>query len=240
MNSKKNILRVFVYNDLPFCVNSKNEKLIEKLEYALLENRNVVLTNIREQIVEICSKSYQPFDIAIAVGDSGERVANLINEKTNWFPNLTTFNIAREESSKGRYFIPNTYLDPIKVFFIDKKISRIAIIDDTLYSGLTIQAIINCIPIKLQKNIDIFLLQGLSITLEKLDKEYEFNIALKIDGIPEKEVTIIKASGLFMRGAIRISNSISLAFFEREEWMRIWFPKNWKEIIEICKKLLEK
>ena len=38
------------------------------------------------------------------------------------------------------------------------------------------------------------------------------------------DVSFINASGLVLPGAIRCADGSTLAFYERPEWMRAWFP----------------
>ena len=51
------------------------------------------------------------------------------------------------------------------------------------------------------------------------------------------EVSFINATGLVRRGAIRRTGLPPLAFFERPEWMRAWFPKQANDVIELCRRL---
>ena len=47
------------------------------------------------------------------------------------------------------------------------------------------------------------------------------------------DVSFINASGLVLRVAIRRAGT-ALAFFERPEWIRAWFPGSDAEVIELC------
>jgi len=52
-----------------------------------------------------------------------------------------------------------------------------------------------------------------------------------------EDVSFINASGLARRGAIRRAGAPPLAFFEREEWMRAWFPAYAAEVTRLCRRL---
>lgn len=231
-------LRVYLYNDLPFITTFQNKNLIKKLLINIRANPNVVITDIKRQIEKIATnRSYSPFDVTIAIGNAGTRVANLIHKKANIFPNIVSFKISRYELPNGKFEISEKDLSPLLKYFKKNNFSKISIVDDTLYSGLTLKSVINCIPKMQRKDINIFLLQGLSSSIANFRSKYNVNVALEISGIPEIDVTIIKASGLFTKGAIRPENTTPLAFFQREKWMREWFPNNWKGIIKLCQKI---
>jgi hypothetical protein len=51
------------------------------------------------------------------------------------------------------------------------------------------------------------------------------------------EVSFINASGLVRRIAIRRPGQPSLAFFERPDWLRAWFPGRSTEILARCQQL---
>ena len=51
------------------------------------------------------------------------------------------------------------------------------------------------------------------------------------------DVSFINASGLVRRGAIRRVGRAPLAFYERPEWIRAWFPDHAAEVIACCAEL---
>jgi hypothetical protein len=51
------------------------------------------------------------------------------------------------------------------------------------------------------------------------------------------EVSFINASGLVRRGSIRRTGRPPLAFFERPEWIRAWFPEHAEEVVDLCRRL---
>jgi hypothetical protein len=51
------------------------------------------------------------------------------------------------------------------------------------------------------------------------------------------EVSFINASGLVRRTAIRRPGQRPLAFLDRPEWLRAWFPADHAEILALCRRL---
>jgi hypothetical protein len=51
------------------------------------------------------------------------------------------------------------------------------------------------------------------------------------------DVSFINASGLVLRLAIRRRGQAPLAFFERPDWIRAWFPGSHAEVIGLCRRL---
>jgi hypothetical protein len=51
------------------------------------------------------------------------------------------------------------------------------------------------------------------------------------------EVSFINASGLVRRIAIRRPDRPPLAFFDRPEWIRAWFPAVHEEVLALCRRL---
>jgi len=50
-------------------------------------------------------------------------------------------------------------------------------------------------------------------------------------------VSFINASGLVRRVSIRPQGRPPLAFFERPEWIRAWFPGRAEEVVTTCRRL---
>jgi hypothetical protein len=52
-----------------------------------------------------------------------------------------------------------------------------------------------------------------------------------------EDVSFINASGLVLRVGIRRRARPPLAFFERPQWIRAWFPGRDREVIAACRRL---
>ena len=56
-------------------------------------------------------------------------------------------------------------------------------------------------------------------------------------GMLLSEISLINATGLVLRVAIRRRGREPLAFFDRPEWLRAWFPGYDREVLELCRRL---
>jgi hypothetical protein len=52
-----------------------------------------------------------------------------------------------------------------------------------------------------------------------------------------EDVSFINATGLVLRVSIRRRGRSPLAFFERPEWIRAWFPGRDGEVVALCRRL---
>jgi hypothetical protein len=52
-----------------------------------------------------------------------------------------------------------------------------------------------------------------------------------------EDVSFINATGLVLRVGIRRRGLPPLAFFERPEWIRAWFPGRDREVVAACRRL---
>ena len=78
---------------------------------------------------------------------------------------------------------------------------------------------------------------GATATLGELRALCPVTAGLAAPGRLLSEVSFINASGLVRRGAIRRTGLPPLAFFERPEWMRAWFPDRAEAAIDLCRRL---
>ena len=228
-------MKLYIYNDLPDF--RKKGKEIAKLQHALLENPNVEFLTREKNIQNILQKySHIPFGLTLGVGDSGEKIAHEMHKKSKWFPTIKKLHITRLEQENGQYTIISTSKKTIKQQLSNINVSSLAIVDDTLYSGLTLGTILHNLPEKSQKNVHIFCLQVIEESLSEVEELCQISYGFKMIGKKEKDISIIRASSLFQKGAT-VTKTKKLAFFEREEWMNGWFPKNASTIVSLCRKL---
>jgi hypothetical protein len=52
-----------------------------------------------------------------------------------------------------------------------------------------------------------------------------------------RDVSFINATGLVLRIAIRRRGQPPLAFFDRPEWLRAWFPRGHEQVLALCREL---
>lgn len=233
--------KLYIYNDLPRFAHkgsSYTVHLLRLLENALKENPNVLFIDINEQIIRLATREYhRPFETTLALGQSGFLIAEGLHLQTGWFPSIKTIGITRQETAIGKYEIISTVDISLKEQLVDINADSIAIVDDTIYSGLTLHSILQLLLEIKSKRIHIFALQAITDTLTKLKAVSQISVGLHMDGRIDEEVSVIKASGLFEKGAIRRVRQEPLAFFEREEWMRAWFPDNAEKVIALAEQL---
>lgn len=237
MSSTDN-LKVYVYQDIPLIKEAPDDllftRLLGELQQALRENSNVCFIDVNQQINRLAQKTPHTFEITLGIGSSGYKVAQLLNKQTGMFPDIKMLSITRKEISKGMYKIVSSPSLAAQLEHASGK--SLALVDDTIYSGQTLEYILKKLPLYQRMKTQILCLQAVQETSTTLRAYCPVLVGFEISGKIEKEVTIIKFSGLFEKGAIR-STQGELAFYQREEWMRSWFPHNSDLIIVLCRQL---
>ena len=110
--------------------------------------KRVVLLTLEPQLAPLLAHGrYAPFALAIGIGRAGERVAQQLHARTGWFPKISRVDITREEDGHGGYNVVTTTgislaqqlppLDPA---------SALAVVDDTVFSGLTMRTVLLALP----------------------------------------------------------------------------------------------
>ncbi|MGI8553843.1 MAG: hypothetical protein ACR2PL_24095, partial [Dehalococcoidia bacterium] len=158
--------RLYVYNDLPYCPPPAGcaptfTRLLCELRTAVVANTHIRLIAIDEQIEKLAREPVEgPFGRTIAAGAAGHRVAKLLHERTGWFPSIETIAITREERSPGRYAIASTSSRSLDEQLSAGASGRTAIVDDTIYSGLTLVSILELLPEEVVARTEVFCLQA--------------------------------------------------------------------------------
>ena len=107
---------------------------------------HVVVLSLAEQIEGVLrSGGHPPFATAIGIGAAGERVAHELHHRAGWFPRITRIQIRREEDADGGYALtgPAPLTQQLEGLASE---GPIAIVDDTVFSGLTLQAVLTALP----------------------------------------------------------------------------------------------
>ncbi len=241
---------IYIYDDLGDYLLTREDsvtwrhfnKLLKLLRLLIAQNQNIRLLRRDKLINNLIAKNpYRttPYSLTIAIGFQGSLIAGMIHNKTGWFPNVHELEMAREEIKENKYKIrSSTFYRSLKKL-LSKKYQSLAIIDDTIYSGLSIKTILKYMSPDNLKKTNIFCLQGMKQTLPKLRIQATVIAGYEIPGVMEKDSTVIRASGLFLTSAIIRANKPGLAFYQRKKWMTSWFPDNTQAIIDISKKISE-
>jgi hypothetical protein len=110
-------------------------------------------------------------------------------------------------------------------------------VDDTVFSGLTMRSIVTALPDAAGRRRHAFCLRAVDESLAAIRALCPVSAGVAAPGRILEDVSVIYASGLARRGAIRRAGAPPLAFFEREEWMRAWFPGRADDVTRLCRTL---
>jgi hypothetical protein len=203
------------------------------------EPRHVVVLTLESQIARLLLRgTYAPFALAIGIGRAGERVALQLHARTGWFPKLSRVDITREEDGHGGYNVVSTTGIPLaqQLRTLDA-VSSLAVVDDTVFSGLTMRTVLQALPAEVRARTQAFCLRGVAASLASITALCPIAIGFAAPGRLLDEVSFINASGLVMRVGIRHPDQPPQAFFERPVWMQAWFPGYADAVIALCQRL---
>ena len=198
--------------------------------------RIIVLTE-EEQIEALVGRArHTPFVLTLAIGRAGQRVAGQLHARTGWFPAIRRLDITRQEDERGEHTLA-TGPAPLAAQLAGIDVPSLAIVDDTVFSGLTMRSVLLALSPSVRARTHAFCLRAVAETLPGLTSLAPVSAGIAAAGRILEDVSFINASGLVRRGAIRRTGQPSLAFFEREEWMRAWFPGYAEEVTQLCQRL---
>lgn len=199
----------------------------------------VVLLTLESQMAPlVAGRKYAPFALAIGIGRAGERVAQQLHAGTGWFPKISRVDITREEDGHGGYNVVTTTAIPLAQQLPPfDAVSSLAVVDDTVFSGLTMRTVLLALPAELRARTRAFCLRSVTASLPGISALCPIDSGFTAPGRLLDEVSFINASGLVMRVGIRHPDGRSQAFFERPMWMRAWFPGYADEVIALCERL---
>lgn len=197
-----------------------------------------VLT-LGEQLDRVIAQGdHPPFAIAIGIDGAGQRVAEALHARTGWFPRIRRIDVAREEDGRGGYRLITpegrglaTQLDGLA------DCVSVAVVDDTVFSGLTMRGVIEALPASLRARTHAFCLRGVADSIATVAARCPITAGVAASGRRLEDVSFINASGLVRRIAIRRPGQAPLAFFDRPEWIRAWFPTSHATVLKLCREL---
>jgi len=197
----------------------------------------VRILRLEEQLTGLARATHAPFAVAIGIGRAGERVAHQLHARTGWFPRIERVELTREEADDG-YVLSTLGRPPLaaQLAAIDTT-GAVAVVDDTVFSGMTMLAVLRALPAAALARAHAFCLRAVGDSLPQLGKLAPVDAGFVAHGRLLEEVSFINASGLVRRGAIRRTNQPPLAFHERPEWMRAWFLDDAEEVTAHCRTL---
>ena len=198
--------------------------------------RVVVLTLAQQLDALIARADHPPFAQTIGIGRAGARVAAQVHARTGWFPSIRHVDVWREEDGRGGYVIAGPAPVASQLGSAVEAPS-IAVVDDTIFSGLTMRTVLAALPADPGRRTHAFCLRAVADSLEPVARLSPVTVGFAAAGRILEDVSFINASGLVERTAIRRAGQPSLAFFERPEWMVAWFPAYHEEVIATCREL---
>ena len=220
-----------------------DDSAVQRLGRTLLgllrQDPRVVLLTLEEQIDALIARgAHAPFAVAIGVGRAGARVAAEIHARTAWFPTIERVDVWREEDDRGGYALagPAPLASQLGAA---AGADSVAIVDDTIFSGLTMRAVLTALPPRPARRVQAFCLRGVADSVAAVARLAPVAAGVLAPGRILEDVSFINASGLVHRGAIRRARRPPLAFFERPEWMAAWFPGYAGRAIALCREIHE-
>ena len=201
--------------------------------------QRVIVLRLEDQIASLLAHAdYPPFDLTVGIGRAGERVARQLHERTGWFPHMRRIDVTRQEDGHGGYNVVSTTSQSVATQLDSlPNVTSLAIVDDTVFSGLTLQTILCALPAALLQRTQAFCLRGVAESLPRIRALCPLAIGFAAPGRLLQEVSFINATGLVLRVGIRRAGQRSMAFFERPEWMHAWFPGYAEEVMAVCQRL---
>ena len=201
----------------------------------------VTVLTVREQIEALVARGqHAPFALAVGIGPAGERVARQLHARAGWFPTIARVDLTREEDGRGGYAVVSPTGVPLAHQLAGVGVEHatsLAVVDDTIFSGITLRQVIEGLSPMLRARTHAFCLRCVEESLAPLRALCPVAAGFAAPGHILDEISFINASGLVRRGSIRRSGLAPLAFFERPEWMHAWFPGHGDDVIALCRRL---
>lgn len=204
------------------------------LDLIARDGDRVRILTLDEQLTALTRGHHTPFAVAVGIGRAGERVARQVHGRTGWFPVVARVEVTREERGDG-YALSTLGQPPLATQMAAvADAPSIAVVDDTVFSGLTMLAVLRALPAGALGRTQAFCLRAVHDSLASVAKLCPVDAGFVAHGRLLDDVSFINASGLVRRGAIRRAGRTPLAFYERPEWMSAWFLKDAEEVTARC------
>lgn len=197
-----------------------------------------VLT-LGEQVERVVAQGgHAPFALALGIGAAGQRVAEALHARAGWFPRVCRIGLTREEDGRGGYRVVSTEAGDLPDQLDGATdCASLAVVDDTVFSGLTMRALISALPEAARRRTHAFCLRGVAQSIATVAALCPITAGIAAPGRRLEDVSFINASGLVRRVAIRRPGEPPLAFFDRPDWIRAWFPGAHAEVLALCQRL---
>jgi hypothetical protein len=235
--------RLYVHDDLTEAAwtlrarRAETVRLVGALFAAMRGEPHVVVISLAEQLDAVLRRGgHPPFATTVGIGAAGARVAQQLHARTGWFPSIARIQVTREEDGQGGYVLTGPAPLAQQLAGLDAA-GPIAIVDDTIFSGLTLRALLTALPRDARRRTRAFCLRAVAESVPAIEALCPVTAGFAAPGQILRDVSFINASGLVCRGAIQRVGAPPLAFFERPEWMAAWFPRQIDEVTRLCRRL---
>jgi hypothetical protein len=206
------------------------------------DGERVSIITMAQQVDRVIAQGpHAPFDLTLGIARAGERAAEALHAQTGWFPRVRRLELTREEDGHGGYrlvsMVPATLAAQLAQLEGLEASRSLAVVDDTVFSGLTLRGVLEALSPELLRRTHAFCLRGVAESVAPIARLCPVTVGIAAPGRMLEEVSFINASGLVLRVGIRRRGRAPLAFFERPEWIRAWFPGRDGEVIAACQRL---
>lgn len=211
----------------------------ELLELIGHDREGARVLTLEEQVTRVVAQgAHAPFEVTVGIGSAGERVARTLHARTGWFPRIRRVGLTREEDGEGGYRLISTDAADLKASLADLAgCNSLALVDDTVFSGLTMRSVVDALPPASRARTRAFCLRGVAASIATVAALCPITAGIAAPGRRLDDVSFINASGLVRRIAIRQPGRPPLAFFDRPEWIRAWFPTAHRQVLALCRQL---
>lgn len=231
--------RLYVHDDLTEAAwrsrRADAVRLVGELFDVMGREPHVAVLSLAEQVAALIARGgFPPFGTAIGIGGAGERVAREVHARTGWFPSIARVDVSRAEDAAGGYVLtgPAPLAQQLSGLPVELPV---AVVDDTLFSGLTLGTVLTALAPAVRRRTHVFCLRAVAASVPAIARLCPVSVGFAARGRILRDVSFINASGLVRRGAIRRVGAPPLAFFERPEWMAAWFPGQAARIVALCR-----
>jgi hypothetical protein len=199
----------------------------------------VRILTLGEQVERVVAQGdHPPFALALGIGAAGQRVAEALHARAGWFPRVRRIGLTREEDGHGGYRVISTGAGDLRAELDGvADCASLAVVDDTVFSGLTMRALVSALPEAPRRRARAFCLRGVAESIAEVAALCPITAGVAAPGRRLEDVSFINASGLVRRVAIRRAGLPPQAFIERPEWIRAWFPGQHTEVLALCHRL---
>jgi hypothetical protein len=232
---------LYIHDDLTglAALRPETADLARQLLDLVRRDARVRILTLDAQVEAVAAQGpHEPFAIAVGIAAAGEAVARALHARTGWFPAIQRVEVAREENASGGYDLATGAAGSLAAQLASVgRAPSIAVVDDTVFSGLTLDAVLRALPPGALARTRAFCLRGVEASIRALRALCPITVGVAAAGRLLDDVSFINASGLVRRGAIRRVGQAPLAFYERPEWIEAWFPGDAAEVIVRCAEL---